>query len=115
MLDRTVVRRSPASDQSPDSDLHPVLRRIVALRPCQYTDYVLNDLLRPDALHGLPDVIGRLCVHVMSSPRYVSLAIMIVMATATAVAVRGLDYCLPGRLSYSQSLSFGLWSQCLNC
>ena len=122
MLDRTVVRRSPASDQSPDSDLHPVLRRIVALRPCQYTDYVLNDLLRPDALHGLPDVIGRLL-----RARDEQSSICVIGdydcdgATATAVAVRGLrlmgfrqvDYLIPNRFHSGYGLSVSIVEQAL--
>ena len=91
MLDRTVVRPSPVNDKPLNSDLHPVLRRIIALRPCQYTDYVLNDLLRPDTLHGLSGVVGRL---IRARDEQSSICVIgdydCDGATATAVAVRGL-------------------------
>ena len=122
MLDRTVVRPSPVNDKPLNSDLHPVLRRIIALRPCQYTDYVLNDLLRPDTLSGLSGVVGRLM-----RARDEQSSICVIGdydcdgATATAVAVRGLklmgfhqvDYLIPNRFESGYGLSVSIVQQAL--
>lgn len=120
---KSIIRRTLSSNHAKHLDaLHPVLRRVIAMRSCQYTDYQLDDLLRPDQLLNIDIVIDRLIYH---RERQSSLCIIgdydCDGATATAVAIRGLrmlgfqelNYLVPNRFKSGYGLSVDIVQQSL--
>ena len=123
MNQKSIIRRTTVSDHIKHLDtLHPVLRRVISMRSCQYTHYQLNDLLRPDQLLNIDIVIDRLVHH-----RERQSVICIIGdydcdgATATAVAIRGLKmlgfqqltYLVPNRFKSGYGLSPDIVQQSL--
>lgn len=124
MNEKSIIRRVLATDPASSlSALHPVLRRVIAMRSCQYTHYQLEDLLRPDRLSNIDTVVDRLITH-----RDQQSIICVIGdydcdgATATAVAVRGLkmlgfkhlNYLIPNRFKSGYGLSPDIVHQALS-
>lgn len=123
MLIKTIVKREKKHCASglPDS-MHPVLRRVIQQRDCGYTEYRLQDLLRPSQLKNIDLTVEKLIEYRETQKR-----ILIVGdydcdgATATSVAVIGLealgfkkvDFLIPNRFKSGYGLSVDIVKQAL--
>lgn len=117
MLRKTVIRRQDQSAQVKNRKLHPVLGRVIGNRSCQYTEYRLEDLLRPQTLKNIEITTDALIQYKKEQKR-----ILIIGdydcdgATACTVAVKGLralgfqnvDYLIPNRFKTGYGMSVNI-------
>ncbi|MEC8882874.1 MAG: single-stranded-DNA-specific exonuclease RecJ [Pseudomonadota bacterium] len=122
MLRKTVIRHEGHKKKIKNRDLHPVLDRVIGNRNCQYIEYELEDLLRPQALKNIEITTDELIRY-----RREQKNILIIGdydcdgATASTVAIKGLralgftnvDYLIPNRFKSGYGLSLNIVKQAL--
>ena len=123
MLTKNIIKRSrKRTNHSLSGQLHPVLRRVLENRDCQYTDYQLADLLRPDNLKNIDLTTDQLLRYWKNQSK-----ILVIGdydcdgATATSVAVRGLielgfasvDFLIPNRFKTGYGLTVEIVKQAI--
>lgn len=122
-LEKIIVRRKEKQDSNHENtNLHPVLQRVVKQRKCQYTKYDLNDLETPGCLKNIKFVVEKICMHIKNKTPIIIIGDYDCDgATATAVAIRGLqllghqnvDYLIPNRFKSGYGLSREIVDQAL--
>lgn len=123
MLKKTVIRHKGHRRNPKNRNLHPILDRVIGNRNCQYTEYKLEDLLRPQGLKNIDITTDALIQYKKEQKK-----ILVIGdydcdgATASTVAVKGLkalgfknvDYLIPNRFKSGYGLSVNIVEQALD-